>query len=226
MTNPGFADRLKTSLMAAGYVRPDGNLDVMRWCKEQRGYIPQYMYRYLKGQEPNYADLVRLADDLTVSLRWLAAGDQDVAPTEAQIADRLDNAVEVITLFAEPAGVFRKGGEVFAVNAAAKDLFCGWNFHKTRQARAADQHLRYPNDAVVPEDQHPSRRAEQGKFSGLALLMRMPGRKIQVRASGVPVRLHGLVIGSIVTWQVVSKRPSARAQASLVPLNLRAHGRR
>ena len=229
MHNPGFADRLKTSLIDAGYVRPDGNPDVMRWCKEQRGYIPQYVYRYLKGQEPNYANLVRLADDLCVSLRWLAAGNSDVALTEEQIADRLDNAVEVITLFAEPAGVFRKGGNVFAVNAAARDLFFGWNFHKARTDRATDQHLHYRNGALVPEDQHPSCRAERGKFHGLELLMQMPGRTILVEAAGVPVRLHGQVIGSIVSWQLTAKGPAARAQLrerAVLALRARERARR
>jgi hypothetical protein len=69
----GIEERFRGRLQALGYWK-DGRPDVSRFCVE-KGYLPQYVYAWLKGRVPAAANLVRLGTDLGVAPAWLLFGD-------------------------------------------------------------------------------------------------------------------------------------------------------
>lgn len=86
--------RIQRRLLDLGYRRADGKPDVMRFCLE-RGYLPQYVYAWLKGTTPSEPNLRRLAGDLGVEPAWLHYGAGDTgavrerqAPYRAESLER------------------------------------------------------------------------------------------------------------------------------------------
>lgn len=78
---PGFSERLKQAMIAAGYVTERGTPDVpafLRVCP----YDPRMFYPWLAGRVPELETLTRLAETLRVSRAWLLLGDGD-GPTPA-----------------------------------------------------------------------------------------------------------------------------------------------
>lgn len=73
---PGVGERVRQRLEALGYWK-EGRPDVARFC-EEKGYLPQYLYAWLKDRVPGYENLRRLAEDLQVSTAWLLLGDEGV----------------------------------------------------------------------------------------------------------------------------------------------------
>ena len=72
---PGFGERLRVALIAAGYVRPSGKPDVPAFIA-QHGYDPRGFYPWLRGvRTPELDTLTRLAEALNVSRAWLLLGD-------------------------------------------------------------------------------------------------------------------------------------------------------
>jgi transcriptional regulator with XRE-family HTH domain len=69
----GIEERIRSRLQALGYWK-GGRADVGRFCVE-RGYLPQYVYAWLKGRVPQAEKLIRLAADLEVPPAWLLFGD-------------------------------------------------------------------------------------------------------------------------------------------------------
>lgn len=68
---PGFGERVRERLRATGYWNAEKNRpDVIRFGLE-RQYVHSYIYRWLKGETPRGPELVRLAQDLGVSVEWL-----------------------------------------------------------------------------------------------------------------------------------------------------------
>ena len=70
---PGLGARLAERLQGCGYWR-NGKPDVRRFCHD-RGYLPQYVYGWLKGRVPRMRNLDKLARDLRTSRAWLLFGD-------------------------------------------------------------------------------------------------------------------------------------------------------
>jgi len=71
---PGLADRIRGRLRALGYWRED-KPDVLRFARE-KGYIYIYLYRWLDGVTPTYEYLVKLAEDLQMSMAELVFGEE------------------------------------------------------------------------------------------------------------------------------------------------------
>lgn len=71
---PGTGERIRQRLRILGYWNEHRDSpDVMRFCKE-RGYLPQYVYEWLKGTMPAYENLKRLSQDLEVPMAWILFG--------------------------------------------------------------------------------------------------------------------------------------------------------
>ncbi len=68
---PGI--RIAERLEILGYWR-NGKPDVRRFCHD-RGYLPQYIYGWLKGRVPSSRNLEKLARDLQTTRAWLLFGD-------------------------------------------------------------------------------------------------------------------------------------------------------
>jgi hypothetical protein len=97
-----FGERVRGRLKALGYWKDD-RPDVGRFSLD-RGYIPSYIYRWVAGQVPRGASLLRLAADLGVSVEWLLA----VPPRRlTKPAPPSDGA----TRTAAPTGTGRRGSE-------------------------------------------------------------------------------------------------------------------
>jgi len=71
-TSPKIGKRIRNRLRVFGYWK-GGRPDVSRFCCEN-GYLPQYVYAWLKGRVPAAANLVRLGTDLGVAPAWLLFG--------------------------------------------------------------------------------------------------------------------------------------------------------
>jgi hypothetical protein len=69
----GIENRIRSRLRALGYWK-GGRPDVGRFCVE-KGYLPQYLYAWLKGRVPQADNLIRLGADLEVAPVWLLFGD-------------------------------------------------------------------------------------------------------------------------------------------------------
>jgi hypothetical protein len=75
---PGMDERIAERLKALGYWNKHKDTpDVMRFCKEQ-GYIPQYVYEWLKGAMPSYENLKKLSEDLEAPMAWILLGEKEV----------------------------------------------------------------------------------------------------------------------------------------------------
>lgn len=74
---PGIGDRIARRLNILGYWK-NGRPDVPRFCDERR-YRPQYVYAWLKGRQPDYANLKRLAKDLAAPMAWILLGEEGMA---------------------------------------------------------------------------------------------------------------------------------------------------
>lgn len=73
---PGSGERIAERMRALGYWQQDSNRpDVMRFCRQVPGYIPQYVYEWLKGTMPSYENLLKLAGDLETTPQWILFGD-------------------------------------------------------------------------------------------------------------------------------------------------------
>ena len=72
-TSREIGKRIESRLQAVGYWK-NGRPDVSRFCQE-RGYLPQYIYAWLKGRVPQFENLIRLGADLEVAPAWLLFGD-------------------------------------------------------------------------------------------------------------------------------------------------------
>src|SRR3972149_1584746 len=70
---PGLGARLAERPPGCGY-GGNGKPDVRRFCHD-RGYLPQYVYGWLKGRVPRMRNLDKLARDLRTSRAWLLFGD-------------------------------------------------------------------------------------------------------------------------------------------------------
>lgn len=77
-----FAERLGASLRACGYWNAQRQgLEIGRFCVEN-GYLPSYVYRWLRGEVPRAEALLLLARHLKADPAWLVgldptpAGDQ------------------------------------------------------------------------------------------------------------------------------------------------------
>lgn len=71
---PGFSDRLKQAMVAAGYATKKGKPDVpafLRVCP----FDPRMFYPWLRGRVPELDTLTRIAEELHVSRAWLLLGD-------------------------------------------------------------------------------------------------------------------------------------------------------
>jgi PAS domain S-box-containing protein len=68
----GVAGRIRLRLRQLGYWKHD-RPDVRRFC-EERGYTTQYLYGWLRGRTPSFGYVTRLAEDLGVTVEWLALG--------------------------------------------------------------------------------------------------------------------------------------------------------
>ena len=77
MRDPASGERIASRMAERGYRKPNGKPDVLRFCRE-KGYLPQYVYEWIRGRKPNDDNLRRLANDLQVSTVWLLLGDQGV----------------------------------------------------------------------------------------------------------------------------------------------------
>ena len=72
---PRFGERLTLALIAAGYVKPSGKLDVPAFI-EKYGYDPRGFYPWVRGiRTPELDTLTRLAEQLNVTRAWLLLGD-------------------------------------------------------------------------------------------------------------------------------------------------------
>ena len=73
-TSREIGKRIESRLQALGYWK-NGRPDVSRFCRE-KGYLPQYVYAWLKGRVPQFENLIRLGADLKVAPVWLLFGDR------------------------------------------------------------------------------------------------------------------------------------------------------
>lgn len=69
----GPGSRIAERLETLGYWR-NGKPDVRRFCHD-KGYLPQYIYGWLKGRVPSRRNLEKLARDLQTTSAWLLFGD-------------------------------------------------------------------------------------------------------------------------------------------------------
>lgn len=77
---PGFKERVRGRILAQGFIRSNGDPDVLSWSLEKR-WTAQYIYKYLNGTTPDYPRLIKLCDDLGVTPGWLLFGDDLPTPT-------------------------------------------------------------------------------------------------------------------------------------------------
>jgi transcriptional regulator with XRE-family HTH domain len=69
--NVRFSERLRETLRAKGYWDPErGAPEVGRFCVDY-GYLPSYLYRWLRGEVPRAEKLLILAKQLDVKADWL-----------------------------------------------------------------------------------------------------------------------------------------------------------
>lgn len=114
---PGIGERLKKSLKELGYTRK-GRIDLARFALEHQYHVV-YLHKWVKGVNPSYHYLKRLALDLGVSPAWLLLGDDGMQvpkrpasstsalPTATRSAERPESADYVKRPLARilPAGV-------------------------------------------------------------------------------------------------------------------------
>lgn len=69
-------ERIAERMRALGFWNErTGHPAVARFCLE-KGYMPSYVYRWLKGDCPHGPALVKLARDLETSTDWLLTGEE------------------------------------------------------------------------------------------------------------------------------------------------------
>ena len=79
--NMTFGERLGASLRAQGYWNTQRKgLEVGRFCVEN-GYLPSYVYRWLRGEVPRAEALLLLARHLKADPEWLVGLDDPPAAT-------------------------------------------------------------------------------------------------------------------------------------------------
>lgn len=88
---PGLGERLREAMLAAGYERPDGEVDVGAFIARYPSFTRQHIYPWLNsGRTPELRVLTRLAEILNVSRAWLLLGDGEGparrAPRQARMA--------------------------------------------------------------------------------------------------------------------------------------------
>lgn len=77
---PGIGERIKSRLLAVGYVNEDGEPDVAGFIRDKH-YDPRSFYPWInKGRTPAGENLTRLADDLKIGVEWLLMGHECEAP--------------------------------------------------------------------------------------------------------------------------------------------------
>ena len=69
----GVGERLRERMLALGYTRDDGELDIQRFCWDHR-FSTTLVRLWLKDEGTPFKELVRLCDILGVSERWLLTG--------------------------------------------------------------------------------------------------------------------------------------------------------
>jgi PAS domain-containing protein len=82
---PGIGRRIAERMRTMGFWKDD-RPDVARFCRERR-YRRQYVYAWLHDRMPGVENLRRLADDLDVTVAWLAVGDDHGAVETAAIVN-------------------------------------------------------------------------------------------------------------------------------------------
>lgn len=82
---PGVGARLREAMLAAGYERPDGEVDVAAFIRRYPSFTRQHIYPWLNsGRVPELPVMTRLCEILKVSRCWLLLGDGDGGPKPAQ----------------------------------------------------------------------------------------------------------------------------------------------
>jgi hypothetical protein len=85
---PGTGERIRARLVALGYQRPNGSLDLPRFLAEH-DYDPRYLYGWAKGTfTPLGNYLERLAKDLETTRSWLLLGEGPVSPSRRITSDK------------------------------------------------------------------------------------------------------------------------------------------
>jgi hypothetical protein len=85
---PGTGERIRARLVALGYQRPNGSLDVPRFLAEH-DYDPRYLYAWVKGTFTPLGDyLERLAKDLETTRSWLLLGEGPVSAPRRITSDK------------------------------------------------------------------------------------------------------------------------------------------
>jgi hypothetical protein len=69
----GVGVRIRARLVVLGYAKPDGELDVQRFCFDHR-FDKTNVYNWLRDSYTPLKDLTRLCDALDCSERWLLTG--------------------------------------------------------------------------------------------------------------------------------------------------------
>ena len=75
ITYTGVGERIRERMLAMGFVRADGQPDVQRFCWDFR-YDRTLVYAWLADKATPFKDLVRLAQNLGVSVEWLLTGNE------------------------------------------------------------------------------------------------------------------------------------------------------
>ena len=73
----GVGTRIRERMVKLGYVRADGEPDVQRFSWDFR-YDRTLIYAWLAGKATPFKDLIRLAQDLQISVEWLLTGQERV----------------------------------------------------------------------------------------------------------------------------------------------------
>ena len=113
---PGFGERLSAALVAAGYVRASGKLDVPAFL-DKYGFDSRSFYPWVRGlRVPELDSLTRLADILGVTRAWLLLGDGEAPRLPSRGAPKKHGTL--------PAGKRRPPRGIMSRSRAAKHL--GW----------------------------------------------------------------------------------------------------
>lgn len=121
----GLGERLRERLRVLGYWQSAKNKpDVIRFSVE-RGYVHSYIYRWLDGQTPRGATLLKLARDLEVSVEWLL-GLPGRAPDPPPSRRRKPVPIRGGSANAQPLPA-ESDVRNCALSAALRWLRCGWS---------------------------------------------------------------------------------------------------
>jgi hypothetical protein len=84
-TYEGVGPRIRARLVVLGYAKPDGELDVQRFCFDHR-FDKTNVYNWLRDSYTPLKDLTRLCDALDCSERWLLLGAERKRRTKKSLA--------------------------------------------------------------------------------------------------------------------------------------------